>query len=46
MMRLNEVSEHKDADNGDWKFLNYDANGGLVSPMRTTGYRWQDENEK
>ncbi len=47
MIRANEVSQYKDAENGDWKFLKYDANtGNLVSPMGTGGYRWQDEKGK
>ncbi len=47
MVRVNEVSQFKDAENGDWKFLNFDVNsGGLVSPMGTSGYRWQDEKGK
>ena len=47
MIRANEVDSYKAAENGDWKFLNFDNNtGGLVSPMGTTGYRWQDEKGK
>ncbi|MCP4457189.1 MAG: nitrate reductase subunit alpha [Cytophagales bacterium] len=47
MVRANEVSSHKNAENGDWKFLNFDTKSGdLVSPMGTSGYRWQDEKGK
>lgn len=47
MIRANEIKEHKGAENGDWKFLNYDTNtGGLIVPMGTTGFRWQDEKGK
>lgn len=47
MVRANEVATYKDAENGDWKFLNFDSkSGGLVSPMGTSGYRWQDEKGK
>jgi nitrate reductase alpha subunit len=47
MIRANEIKEHKGAENGDWKFLNYDTNtGGLIVPMGTTGFRWQDEQGK
>ena len=47
MVRISEVSDFKDAENGDWKFLNFDTNSGkLVSPMGTSGYRWQDEKGK
>jgi len=47
MMRVNEVANFKNTENGDWKFLNFDSNSGaLVSPMGTSGYRWQDEKGK
>jgi len=47
MIRVNEVDKYKDAQHGDWKFLNFDAkNGDIVSPMGTSGYRWQDEKGK
>ena len=47
MIRANEIKENKDAENGEWKFLNYDTNtGGLIVPMGTTGFRWQDEEGK
>lgn len=47
MMRISEVSQFDGAENGEWKFLNIDAKtGNLVSPMGTSGYRWQDEKGK
>ena len=47
LMRANEVSAFKDAENGDWKFLNFDTNtGDLVVPMGSTGFRWQGEKGK
>ncbi len=47
MVRANELADHKNAENGDWKFLNYDTKtGGLIVPMGTTGFRWQDEKGK
>ena len=29
MMRANEIAEHKNAENGDWKFLNFDCANGF-----------------
>lgn len=47
MVKASEVKAYKKAENGEWKFLNFDTNSGkLVSPMGTSGYRWQDEKGK
>lgn len=47
MVKASEVKAYKSAENGEWKFLNFDTNSGkLVSPMGTSGYRWQDEKGK
>ena len=47
MIRANEISKHKDAENGDWKFLNFDSKtGDLVVPMGSSGYRWAEEKGK
>ncbi|MCB0446406.1 MAG: nitrate reductase subunit alpha, partial [Gelidibacter sp.] len=47
MVRISEVSQFDGAENAEWKFLNFDTNTGeLVSPMGTSGYRWQDEKGK
>ncbi len=47
MLRANKISKYKDAENGEWKFLNIDAKTGeLVSPQGTSGYRWGSEKGK
>jgi nitrate reductase alpha subunit len=47
MVKASEVKSYKKAENGEWKFLNFDTKSGkLVSPMGTSGYRWQDEKGK
>ena len=47
MMRVSEVANFKNVENDEWKFLNFDSKSGrLVSPMGTSGYRWQDEKGK
>ncbi|MCB9226934.1 MAG: nitrate reductase subunit alpha [Chitinophagales bacterium] len=47
MIRANEVKKYEKVENGDWKFLNFDTKtGDLVSPMGTSGYRWQEEKGK
>jgi len=41
LLRANELAEHKDIDNGDWKFVNIDeASGRLVVPKGSVGHRW------
>ena len=47
MMRVSEVASFSNVENDEWKFLNFDSkSGSLVSPMGTSGYRWQDEKGK
>ena len=47
MMRVSEVANFRNVENDEWKFLNFDSkSGSLVSPMGTSGYRWQDEKGK
>ncbi len=47
MMRVSEVANFSNVENDEWKFLNFDSkSGSLVSPMGTSGYRWQDEKGK
>ncbi|MBD81470.1 MAG: nitrate reductase subunit alpha [Crocinitomicaceae bacterium] len=44
MVRANRVAKYKDVSNGDWKFLNYDADSGdLVMPKGSMGHRWDDK---
>jgi len=41
MLRANELSEHRDIENGDWKFVSVDDNDGrLVVPKGSMGHRW------
>ncbi len=41
LVRANELEPFRDAENGDWKFLNIDEDSGaFVSPTGTNGYRW------
>ncbi len=47
VLRANRVNKYKDVENGDWKFLCYNAeNDDLVSPTGTVGYRWGKEKGK
>lgn len=40
-VRANKLSRYKDAENGDWKFLNLDANTlEPVMPKGSVGHRW------
>ena len=44
MVRANEITSFKDIENGDWKFLNFDENSGiLVVPKGSSGHRWEKE---
>jgi nitrate reductase alpha subunit len=44
LVRANEIEEHKDIENGDWKFLKIDADSGnLVIPKGSVGHRWDKE---
>ncbi len=41
LVRANRISKYKDAENGDWKFLNIDESSGkLVMPKGSMGHRW------
>ena len=41
LLRANELSEHRDLDNGDWKFVSVDEDSGrLVVPKGSVGHRW------
>jgi nitrate reductase / nitrite oxidoreductase, alpha subunit len=41
LLRANRVKKYKDAENGDWKFLNVDAaTGNVVCPGGSSGHRW------
>lgn len=44
LVRANELSQYKDLENGEWKFLNIDsASGKPVVPKGTVGHRWEKE---
>lgn len=41
MLRANQIEKYKDAEHGDWKFLNYDKDSDrLVCPRGSAGHRW------
>ena len=41
LVRANRLAKYKDIENGDWKFLNIDAESGqLVVPKGSSGFRW------
>jgi nitrate reductase alpha subunit len=41
LLRANRVSKYKDAENGEWKFLNIDEKTGqAVMPKGSVGHRW------
>ncbi|MFQ5549950.1 MAG: molybdopterin-dependent oxidoreductase, partial [Gemmatimonadales bacterium] len=41
LVRANRLAEYKDIENGDWKFLNIDAQSGeAVVPKGSSGFRW------
>ncbi|MFQ5569604.1 MAG: nitrate reductase subunit alpha [Rhodothermales bacterium] len=47
LVRANRIARYKDVDNGDWKFLNLDAqSGALVMPKGSVGHRWDTEQGK
>lgn len=47
MVRANEMTQWKDIENGDWKFLCIDEKTGeLVVPKGTMGYRWDKNGGK
>ncbi len=41
MVRANRIAKYKDAELGDWKFLNVDATGDLVMPKGAMGQRYE-----
>lgn len=44
LVRANRISEYKDINNGEWKFLNLDTKSGkLVVPKGTIGQRWDSK---
>jgi nitrate reductase alpha subunit len=44
LVRANEISSFKDIENGDWKFLNLDADSGnLIVPKGSSGHRWDEK---
>ena len=46
-LRANRVAKYKDVENGDWKFLNVDAESGeLVMPRGSVGFRWDSKGGK
>ena len=41
LVRANELKAHEDLENGDWKFLNIDAEtGDFIIPKGSSGFRW------
>lgn len=41
LVRANRISKYKDAENGDWKFLNFNEDSvKLVMPKGSVGHRW------
>ncbi len=44
LVRANRISKYENVENGEWKFLNYDAGTGtLVMPNGSVGHRWDKE---
>ena len=44
LLRASELSDYSDVDEGDWKFVNIDAESGeFVVPRGSSGCRWDDE---
>lgn len=47
MLRANRLTKYKDIENGDWKFLMWDAATGQPKmPMGSSGFRWGEEKGK
>lgn len=47
LVRANELTQWKDIENGDWKFLSIDEqSGNYVVPKGTMGYRWDKQGGK
>ncbi len=44
LLRASEIPAYRDISNGEWKFLNIDANtGDLVVPKGSSGSRWDEK---
>lgn len=44
MLRANRIKKYKDIENGEWKFLNLDAQSGdFVCPGGSSGHRWDSK---
>jgi len=44
LIRANKIKKYKDAENGEWKFLNIDATTGeFVCPAGSSGHRWDSK---
>lgn len=42
MLRANQIAQYKDIENGEWKFVNIDAqSGNLVVPKGAMGHRYE-----
>ncbi|SMO54712.1 nitrate oxidoreductase alpha subunit [Saccharicrinis carchari] len=44
LLRANRIDKYADIENGDWKFLNIDADTDeFICPPGSSGHRWQDK---
>jgi nitrate reductase / nitrite oxidoreductase, alpha subunit len=44
LLRANRIAKYADAEHGEWKFLNEDADtGDLVMPKGSAGHRWDSK---
>jgi len=44
LLRANEITEYKDIENGDWKFIQIDdATNAFVVPKGSSGHRWDKQ---
>ncbi len=44
LVRANQLAKYRDAENGEWKFLNIDAESGeCVMPKGSVGHRWDSK---
>jgi len=44
LLRANKIERYKDQENGDWKFLVFDAASGNLRMLKgTVGHRWQSQ---
>jgi nitrate reductase alpha subunit len=44
LLRANELAEHKDIENGEWKFIQQDSETGtFVVPKGSMGHRWDKQ---